>query len=155
MRISSPAFDHGAAIPADHTDRGADLSPPLHLEGVPRNAQALALIMSERGAEGRDTIHWLLWNLSTEATDLPAGLPAGETVPGLTPAVQGTNDFGRVGYSGPSADGETGAREYRLRLLALDSLIHLNPGSDHARLEVAIADRIMAEAELVGTFIRD
>lgn len=154
MQLTSPAFEDGAAIPVRHTCEGEDLSPPLHIEGVPRNAQALALIVEDRDAPGGTFVHWLLWNLSTETTDLPEGIPNDEMVPGLAPAVQGRNDFGSIGYRGPCPPQGHAPHGYHFRLLALDSLIHLNPGSDLARLEESIAGKVVAEAELTGTFGR-
>lgn len=154
MRLTSPAFDHGATIPARHTSEGEDLSPPLHIEEVPRNAQTLVLIVEDPDAPNGTFAHWLLWNLSTETTDLPEGLTADLTVPGLAPAVQGKNDFGTIGYRGPQPPEGDAPHHYHFRLLALDTLIHLNPGSDRERLEKEIDGKIMAEAELIGTFAR-
>jgi len=154
MHLSSPAFDHGAVIPARHTCEGEDLSPPLRIEGVPRNAQTLVLIVEDPDAPGGTFVHWLLWNLSTETTDLPEGIPADEMVEGLAPAVQGRNDFGSIGYRGPCPPPGDPTHTYHFRLIALDSLIHLNPGSDRAQLEAAIAGKVLAETELTGTYSR-
>lgn len=154
MRLTSPAFEDGAEIPARHTSEGEDLSPPLRIEGVPPNAQALALVVDDPDAPSGAFVHWLLWNLSTETTDLPEGIPNGETVPGLAPAVQGKNEFGVVGYRGPAPPEGDAPHSYRFRLLALDSLIHLNPGSDRERFEEAVAEKIVAESELTGRFGR-
>jgi Raf kinase inhibitor-like YbhB/YbcL family protein len=153
MQISSPAFEEGSAIPARFTCGGEDLSPPLQIEGVPHAAQTLALIVDDPDAPRGTFVHWLLWNLSTEVTDLPEGLPMGNTVPGLAPAAQGTNDFGTVGYRGPCPpQGED--HRYRFHLYALDGMLRLNPGSDRARLEKEMEGKIVAEAELVCNFER-
>jgi Raf kinase inhibitor-like YbhB/YbcL family protein len=153
MQLSSPAFEHGSTIPERHTCSGEDLSPALHIEEVPRTAQTLALILEDPDAPHGTFVHWLIWNLSTEASDLPEGLPVGETVLGLAPAAQGKNDFGTVGYRGPCPpEGET--HRYHFRLLALNGMIRLNPGSDRARLEEELEGKVVAEAELIGEFGR-
>jgi Raf kinase inhibitor-like YbhB/YbcL family protein len=153
MRLSSPAFEHGSVIPARHTCAGDDLSPPLHIEEVPRNAQALALILEDPDAPHGTFVHWLLWNLSTEASDLPEGLAEGETVLGLAPAAQGKNDFGTIGYRGPCPPQGTEHR-YHFRLLALSEMLRLNPGSDRARLEQKLEGKIVAETSLLGSYGR-
>lgn len=153
MRLTSPAFEDGSTIPARYCCGGEDISPPLHIEDVPHAAQTLALIVDDPDAPKGNFVHWLLWNISTDATDLPEGLPAGETVPGMAPAAQGTNDFGSVGYRGPCPpDGEE--HRYRFRLFALDGMLRLNPGSGLDRLEEEMAGKIVAEAELVGSVRR-
>ena len=150
MRLSSPAFENGSSIPERYTCAGEDLSPPLHIEDVPHAAQTLALIVEDPDAPNGTFCHWILWNLSTETTDLPEELPAGETVLGLAPAAQGKNDFGTVGYRGPCPP-EGDSHRYRFRLLALDAMLRLNPGSDRARLDEEIEGKILAETELIGT----
>jgi Raf kinase inhibitor-like YbhB/YbcL family protein len=150
MRLSSPAFENGSSIPERYTCAGEDLSPPLHIEDVPHAAQTLALIVEDPDAPNGTFSHWLLWNLSTETTDLPEELPVGETVLGLAPAAQGKNDFGTVGYRGPCPP-EGDSHRYRFRLLALDAMLRLNPGSDRARLDEEIEGKILAETELIGT----
>lgn len=153
MRLSSPAFEDGSTIPARHCCGGEDISPPLQIEDVPHSAQTLALVVDDPDAPKGNFVHWLLWNLPTETTDLPEGLPAGETVHGLAPAAQGKNDFGTIGYRGPCPpDGEE--HRYRFHLYALDAMLRLNPGSDRARLEEEISGKVVAEAELVGRFRR-
>jgi len=47
FRVSSPAFDEGAAIPARLTADGADVSPELWIENVPEGTVSLALIMDD------------------------------------------------------------------------------------------------------------
>jgi Raf kinase inhibitor-like YbhB/YbcL family protein len=149
MRLTSPAFDDGSTIPPRFTAAGEDLSPPLQIEDVPHAAQTLALIVEDPDAPHGSFAHWLLWNISTETSDLPEGLPAGATVHGLAPAAQGKNDFGTVGYRGPHPpDGET--HRYRFHLYALDGMLRLNPGSDRARLEEEMQGKIVAQAELTG-----
>jgi Raf kinase inhibitor-like YbhB/YbcL family protein len=153
MKLTSPAFQNGEPIPERYTCEGEDLSPALHIEGVPHAAQSLVLIVEDPDAPKGTFTHWLLWNLSTQLTDLPEGLPQEETVPGLSPAVQGKNDFGTIGYRGPCPPpGST--HHYHFRLLALNATLRLNPGSDQHRLHKELEGKIMEETELVGTFGR-
>lgn len=153
MRLTSPAFEDGSTIPSRYCCGGDELSPPLHIEGVPHTAQALALVVDDPDLPDGGRAHWILWNISADATDLPEGLPEGETVPGLAPAAQGLNDFGRVGYSAPCPpDGEE--HRYRFRLYALGEMLNLNPGSDRTRFEEELDGKVVAEVELSGSYRR-
>ncbi len=42
MQLSSSAFAQGAKIPSKYTCDGEELSPPLHIEGVPEKTISLA-----------------------------------------------------------------------------------------------------------------
>src|SRR5262245_30799974 len=74
--------------------RGPGRLPPLAWSGVPAGAKALALIVDDPDAPDpkapkRVWVHWVLDDLHSTATDLPAG----------TREVK--NDWGRTGYGGP------------------------------------------------------
>src|SRR4030095_6239792 len=94
ISVTSSAFESGGVIPAQFTCKGADHNPPLRLEGVPREAKSLVLIVDDPDAPGGLFSHWLVWNIDPGATEISAkAVPAG--------AAQGTNDFGKAGYNGP------------------------------------------------------
>ena len=48
MSLTSPAFDHGGAIPRVHTCQGEDRSPALRWSGVPEGTRSLTLIVGEQ-----------------------------------------------------------------------------------------------------------
>jgi Raf kinase inhibitor-like YbhB/YbcL family protein len=87
---------------------GLDKSPPMMFSGVPEGAVSLALIMDdpdviEPEAEIFEAkIHWVLWNLPPDTTELPVHLATTTELATLGPNVrQGTNDYGVIGYTGP------------------------------------------------------
>ena len=94
LRLSSPAFTAGAAIPSEFTCQGRDISPPLSISGVPRGARALDLVMRDPDAPGGNFIHWNVTGFSTSVTRLAAGqTPTGARIE--------KNGFGTLGYRGP------------------------------------------------------
>jgi Raf kinase inhibitor-like YbhB/YbcL family protein len=98
IRVYSPAYGNGSAIPAQYTCDGADISPPLAWSGVPQGAKSLLVEMVDPDAPGGEFIHWVIYNISPNSTGLPQGVPpAAATAYGL----QAVNDFGEVGYGGP------------------------------------------------------
>ena len=52
LRLTSPAFENGAAIPSDFTCVGDDVSPPLSWTGVPAGTAELAVVVRDPDAAG-------------------------------------------------------------------------------------------------------
>lgn len=155
LTVESKAFDDGDEIPERFTCDGGDLSPPLSIQGVPEEAETLALLVDDPDAPGDGAfVHWVLWNLPTDITDLPEEVPKRGRAPPIDDAPQGSNDFGRAGYGGPCPPKGDGPHTYRFRAFAVDGELDLGPGSNGRQLEEALEGRVLAEGQLTGTFER-
>lgn len=152
MRITSQAFEDGAEIPMRFTCDGADISPPLTLDGVPENARTLVLIVDDPDAPVGTFVHWLLWNLPTGVGELPENVPTDRTLESFGNARQGTTDFKRIGYGGPCPPDRR--HTYRFMLYALDTELDLEPGATRTQLENAMQGHVLEEALLRGTYDR-
>jgi Raf kinase inhibitor-like YbhB/YbcL family protein len=141
IEVRSPAFAPGGAIPAQYTCSGRDVSPPLRWHGVPQNTRELALEMVDRDAPGGTFVHWAVAHLSAGLRGLEAG-----AVPPF--AVQGRNDFNRVGYGGPCPPAGKPHR-YVITVLAFGSPSGLSRGFRPAALQ---ASRALASGRLTGTY---
>ncbi len=137
-------------FPAEHTCDGADVSPELRIGGA-EGAEALAIIMDDPDAPGGTFTHWVVWNLAPG--DVPANLPKQGMVEAPVRAVQGLNDFGRVGYAGPCPPPGKPHR-YFFRVYALDTLLELEPGASREELESAMKGHVLAYGEAVATYGR-
>ena len=113
MQITSTAFSDGDRIPEEYTREGADHSPPLVVEDVPPETQALALIVDDPDAPDSTWVHWLIWGLPADLEELPEAVPPDEVVEALGDAQQGRNDFGEIGYGGPLPPRGHGTHHYR------------------------------------------
>ena len=146
LRLASPAFEDGERIPREYGYTEANVNPPLEFAGVPEEAASLALVIDDPDAvepAGQVWDHWVVWNVDPTTDRIHADWAPGD-------AVEGTNDYGERGYGGPNPpDGE---HTYRFRLFALSEAPDLPPGATKADLEEAMAGRILAEAELTGTY---
>jgi Raf kinase inhibitor-like YbhB/YbcL family protein len=152
LTIRSPAFAHGAPIPAQYTCEGKDVSPPLEFSGAPQGAKSLALIVHDPDAPDPaspriDWVHWVLYNLPGDCRGLAQGapeppLPAG-TLPGL-------NDFKRAAWGGPCPP--VGKHRYFFVLHALDTVLPDLGTPARQRLERAMAGHLIGKAELMGTY---
>jgi Raf kinase inhibitor-like YbhB/YbcL family protein len=143
--LTSDAFGEGEPIPKRHTCDGDDVSPTLAWSSLPEGARSLALIVDDPDAPSGDFVHWLAWNIDPASGGLEEGVPA--------PA-QGTNGFGRPGYAGPCPPPGNGPHRYFHRLYALDGELDLEPGAAREQLEDAIEGKVLAEAQLMGTYQR-
>lgn len=108
LQLTSTAIVEGGEIPADHTCRGRDVSPPLLWTGPPAGTVELAVVVRDVDAGG--FVHWVVAGLAPDAGGLAeAAVPDG--------AAEATNDFGRPGWAGPCPP--SGTHHYELRLYAL------------------------------------
>jgi len=150
LRLYSPAFDPGHAIPRKYTCDGEDTAPPLVWEGEPESTRSLVLIVDDPDAPDPSAprmtwVHWLVFNLPSLANNLPEG---GALPPG---ARSGLNDWKTTGYRGPCP--AKGQHRYFFRLYALDDELSLERPTREA-LEEAMRPHVLAEATLSGTYQR-
>ncbi len=146
FRLTSTAFIDGAAIPAQFTCDGDDVSPDLSWEGAPRETGAMALIVDDPDADG--FVHWVVYNMTgSQSGGLAEGVSASPDAP-----AQGMNDFGRLGWGGPCPS--SGTHRYRFRLLALDRALELTEAPRAQAVLDAAEGRVVADATLTGTYAR-
>ena len=148
MPLSSSAFKDGQAIPADYTCDGKNISPPLKWSGVPGNTQSLLLIVDDPDAPSGIWTHWILYNLSTDTSEL-----AEDFAKSPSTAKQGTNDFKKPGYGGPCSPAGK-AHRYFFRIFALDTTLDLPAGASRKEVDAAMAKHVLAMGQLMGTYQR-
>jgi Raf kinase inhibitor-like YbhB/YbcL family protein len=155
IRLQSPAFPGGGTIPKLHTCDGKDVSPPLAWSGVPENARSLALICEDPDAPRGTWTHWVIFDIPASVKELGEGVPAQERVKvtaGGETALQGKNDFDKVGYGGPCPP--SGTHRYFFRIYALDTELSLGPGTTRQDLLRSIQGHVLAEGDLMGRYSR-
>jgi len=156
MKLTSPAFGAGDAIPKEYTEDGTYVSPALRWQEVPGGTKSFALICDDPDAPDPDApkmtwVHWVLYNLPPDVSELPKGMPADKELP--SGAKQGTNDFKKIGYGGPAPPAGKPHR-YFFKLYALDTKLDLPAGATKAQVEKAMAKHILGKGELMGRFGR-
>src|SRR5215472_143912 len=117
FQLTSSAFETESSIPQQFSCDGRDISPELSWSSAPAGTKSFALIMHDPDApiEGGYT-HWLVYNIPATANHLPENVPNQDKVPGG--GMQGRNDSGKYGYTGPCPP--SGTHRYYFRLYALD-----------------------------------
>lgn len=146
LAISSTAVADGDDIPIEFTCDGDDVAPDLTWADVPVDTVEIIVIVDDPDAAGGTFTHWTVWGLPPGAAPIDGGLPQG--------AVEGTNDFGEVGYRGPCPPPGDGPHHYRFRVFALDSSLDLPRGASPAQLSAAISGHVIAQGQLQATDAR-
>ncbi|KPJ85015.1 hypothetical protein AMJ57_04760 [Parcubacteria bacterium SG8_24] len=145
MKIQSPAFAAGSAIPSEHTCDGEDVSPPLFIDDLPEGTESLVLVVDDPDAPMGTWVHWTVWNISPEVGEVAEGEVPAEGIEGIT-------SFGRAGYGGPCPP--SGEHRYFFRLYALDTLLDLAGSADIGELEAAMEGHVLDSAETMGVYSR-
>jgi Raf kinase inhibitor-like YbhB/YbcL family protein len=151
LSVSSSVFEEGDMIPARYTCRGEDVSPPVAWSGVPAGTRSLVLIMDDPDAPVGVFSHWVIFNIAADSPGLPEAVPAQAQLPGG--ALQGRNDFGRVGYGGPCPPPGRPHR-YQFTVYALDSSLELEAGASKGQVLGAVQGHILAQGRLSGRYQR-
>jgi len=142
MQITSPAFAHNESIPKKYTCQGEDINPPLTISDIPQGTVSLTLIHDDPDAPMGTWDHWLIWNIK----------PVAEIKENSVPGTQGKNSSGKSCYGGPCPP--SGTHRYFFKLYALDCEIALSEGANKSDLEAAMANHILAQAELMGLYCK-
>lgn len=135
-------------------------SPALRFKDVPTVARTLALDLVRLDPACRPRVHWLLFNLPAELTELPPNLPPAPVLPKTLAkgAFHGLNDFGATGF-GPSTDvapsfsdrewDASASGPWVLSLRALDRRLNLKAGAVRDQLFRAMDGHVLATVQLV------
>ena len=152
LEMSCPAFTPGGPIPAKYTCDGADTPPALVWDGVPAEAQSLAVIVDDPDAPDPKApkmtwVHWVLYNIPPITEGVPEG---GTPLPPGT--MNGKNDWKRSGYGGPCPP--IGRHRYFFKLFALDAVLPNLNEPTKAQLEKAMEGHVLERAAVFGTYER-
>jgi len=150
--LSSPAVVANAAIPVEYTCDGANLSPALEWRGVPDGTKSFVIIVEDPDAPVGMFRHWAVYNIPGTQTSLPKGFGSHAVPPEVG---QGVNDFGHARYDGPCPPKGHGVHHYHFRVGAVDvATLTLPADTKVAAVWQAAAPHMLAETELVGTYLR-
>jgi Raf kinase inhibitor-like YbhB/YbcL family protein len=147
IEVSSPAFKAGATIPKRHTGEGKDVSPPLEWSSLPQRTKEIAIICDDPDAPTQKPfVHWVAYKIRADRRGLPEGSTQG--------VLEGTNDFGEVGYDGCMPPRGHGVHHYHFNVYALDTELDAVAGLSKDELLAAMDGHVLDEGELVGTYER-
>ena len=150
MEIKSPAFENEGMIPSEYTCDGKNISPQLKWENIPDHTKSLALICDDPDAPAGDWVHWVIFNIPPDVTELEENIPLSKEL--KNGAVQGLNDFRKNGYGGPCPP--SGTHRYYFKLFALDIMLAPDANAKKSDLLDAMQGHILAQAQIMGKYKR-
>jgi Raf kinase inhibitor-like YbhB/YbcL family protein len=131
-------------FPPAHTCEGGNTSPQITIEGL--EASSLAVMVFNPSMRGfLSYCTWLIWDMPAQKT-IPAGIPPGTKITNPISALQGSNDTGVNGYTGPCPRaGEI--HRYLFRVYGLDDFLGIPGGSRKTTLLSAMHGHILQYGE--------
>ncbi len=114
----------------------------LSLSNIPEKAACLALSVID--PDGGNWVHWLAVNLPADDLAENASIDLADQI------VQGKNDFGFVGYGGPTPP--NGTHTYAITIYALSSAVDLKNGFSQKQFLAAIEPVIIASTTITGDY---
>jgi Raf kinase inhibitor-like YbhB/YbcL family protein len=149
--LSSTAFKEGDRIPVKYTCDGQDISPALVWDEPPQQTEAFVLMVDDPDAPGGVFTHWMIFNIPANTHQFGEGVPIQEQLE--SGALQGKNDFGKIGYRGPCPPSGS-SHQYRFTIYALDQRLNLKAGASKKQVIDAMQGHILAQGRLTGTYQR-
>ncbi len=147
LKLESIAFSDGEEIPRKYGYKNGNVSPPLKISGVTSETKSLVIIMDDPDAQaavGKLWVHWVIWNILPNTTDIPeSSVPVG--------AIEGQTDFGENHYGGPAPPDKR--HTYFFKLYALNTKLALPLNSYKTDVENAMEILILADTVLKGTYV--
>ncbi len=142
MKIASPDFENNNFIPRKFTCDGEDINPGLTIEGIPKEAKSLVLIVDDPDAPSGIWVHWVIYNIPIN----------GQIDENSAPGKQGMTDSGKKAYNGPCPP--SGTHRYFFKIYALDTALNLKEGVKKPEVEKAMQGHVLEKAELMGLYKR-
>ena len=155
MKVTSSGITDGVIDPKYGsngdmvTDGVPTLSLPLSIENAPEDTVCYAIYMDDPDAKpiaGYNWVHWTAVNIET------GDIPEGFSTDAGSDAVQGTNDYGTVGYGGPAPPDKD--HTYVFVVYALDAKITLEDGFSKDVFDGAIEGHVLASTVLEAVYVK-
>jgi len=148
ITLESKDFKANDTLPKSASCDGDGKSPELHWT-APKSADAksFALIVEDPDAPKGTYTHWVLFDIPSNVSKLPAGEN--------TLGVSWTNSADKTGYAGACPPKGDKMHHYHFKLYALDvDKLGQKQGAARADVDAAMKSHVKEQTELVGTFER-
>lgn len=141
-----------AELPVWNTCDGPDLSPELRIRGLTDEMRSMAVFALNPFEPGCSFTTWIAWNLSPSPL-IPEGILPQGVVTAPVNAVQGTNDYGNIGWRGPCPPpGET--HRCLFKVYGLDAMLDLAPGAGKHDVIDAMRGHVLGFGETAAMYSR-
>ena len=154
IAVESTAFGHDGPMPADASEDGRRISPPLTWRNVPDGTAGIVLIVEDADSPTpAPLVHAIVLDLAGQDGALAEGdlLSAGS--PGK-PHRLGKNSFMKAEYLPPDPPSGHGPHRYVFQLFALDKRPEAGPEPGRKAVVEAMRGHVVAKGRLIGTYER-
>jgi len=126
-------------FPPHYTCSGGNRSPVIAIKGL--QCTSLAIVAVNPFEPCCSFAAWLIWNLEPREA-IPEGIPQLPVVTTPVRGVQGTNDYGKIGYSAPCPS-EGKIIRYSFKAYGLDADLDLPAGSSKEAFYAALRGHVL------------
>jgi Raf kinase inhibitor-like YbhB/YbcL family protein len=153
LTVSAPDIHADKPMPQTYAASGKDISPKLSWSSGPTGTKSYVLLEEDPDGGGTTPIvHWLAYNIPSEIHALTHSIRnIGDPTSPLG-MLQGWNDHGSVGYSGPRPPAGAPAQHYVLQIFALDTVLRLKKDAYRDQVLKAMRGHVLAKGELIATY---
>lgn len=149
--VSSASFTKGSTIPKKHTADGKDISPSISWDGIPEGSKSIAMTCEDPDAPSGTWFHWIIYNIAPTTKSLKENIAK---KPALAKGMkQGSNDFRKVGYNGPSPP-RGKAHHYNFKVFALNEKLALKEGCNKREFYKAIKGKVLGRGQITALYQR-
>ena len=157
MTLTSHELRNGAPVPSEQTYsdcNGDNISPSLMWSGAPTDTKSFAVTVFDPDADG-GWWHWIVFDIPPSQHSLPRGVGKPDTVLIPPPDVEGTNDYGVVGYGGPCPPAGDKPHHYQFTVWALDvAKPPFGPDATGSTVGPWLKRHALAKATIMSTYHR-
>jgi Raf kinase inhibitor-like YbhB/YbcL family protein len=140
-------------MPQTYAASGKNISPKLAWSAGPAGVKSYVLLVEDPDGGGSTPIvHWLAYNIPAEIHALTHSMRnIGDPASPLG-MLQGWNDHGSVGYSGPRPPAGAPAQHYVFQIYALDTVLRLKKDAYRDQVLKAMRGHVLAKGEFITTY---
>jgi Raf kinase inhibitor-like YbhB/YbcL family protein len=154
MQITSDGFKANSPMPSRFSGYAESKSPALQWTAF-SGAKSYLIIVEDPDARPATVVHWVIWNIPANVTNLAEGLPQDGRLSKPAGALQGENSHKSVGYAGPHPPQGDPAHHYHFQVFALDRTLDAAAGDSRDKVVAAAAGHVLAKGELIGLYAKD
>ncbi len=76
ITLTSSAFKNNGMMPKKYSCNGENISPTLSWTEIPKNTKSISIICNDLDAPAGIWVHWVIFNIPPDKTELPENIPA-------------------------------------------------------------------------------
>ncbi len=148
--FKSSEIKNNELFPSKYTCSGENISPQLKWICNSEVVKSFVIFLEDLDDKNGTPIHWILFNIPSFINQLHEDITTVRNVP--DEVCIGTNDFGKIGYTGPC--NQSGVHHYAFKIFALDRGLPLVPGSAKNEILKAMEGHIIGKGKLIGKYVK-